>query len=236
MNTPGELAQRQLSWSRLALLLALTALPVLLTTLAMGLLGATGGTVALRPWLRPSYLAFLIYALANWSGFLAVFALAGTQLSFLGFRFVVGRTRFIVAVAGFLLGLLVYVAVEAFLRSRHLPTVAGMELPRPRLLEAVALVFAVVATAPLCEELFFRVLWIGALSRRLPLGVAVALSITAFAAIHYPYFGAGGVIFIASWSLIPALLFVRWRDLTAPLTMHVLNNAFAYLLVPFLGR
>jgi hypothetical protein len=47
-----------------------------------------------------------------------------------------------------------------------------------------------------------RVLWIGALRERAPLGVAVTASLVGFA-IHWPYFGLGGVVFITMRALLP---------------------------------
>jgi membrane protease YdiL (CAAX protease family) len=94
------------------------------------------------------------------------------------------------------------------------------------------MLLSAVITAAFCEEVFFRVLWIGALRDRVPVWMAVILSLTAFAAIHYPYFGIGGVVFISIWALIPIGLFLAYEDVTAPVLMHVMNNTFAYVVVP----
>ncbi len=78
-------------------------------------------------------------------------------------------------------------------------------------------------------------MWIGALRERLAT-VAIAASLVAFAAIHWPYFGVGGVVFISAWSLLPIGPYLVFGDVSASIGMHVLNNAFAYVLVPVLFR
>ena len=111
-----------------------------------------------------------------------------------------------------------------------------MSYPRPGPLEATLLFGTAVVTAAFCEELFFRVLWIGALSEHVPTAAAVVASLVAFAAIHWPYFGIGGVVFISVWALLPIALFIALGDVSASLGMHVLNNSFAYVVVPLFLR
>jgi membrane protease YdiL (CAAX protease family) len=71
-----------------------------------------------------------------------------------------------------------------------------------------AMMLAAVLTAPICEELFFGVLWVGAFVAKVGRYPAVACSLLFFAAIHYPYFGIGGVIFIGAWSIVLLALFL----------------------------
>ena len=111
-----------------------------------------------------------------------------------------------------------------------------MDYPTPGPMEIAILSVCVVATAAFCEEVFFRVLWIGALGERIPRVVAALASLGAFAVIHYPYFGIGGVVFISVWAVLPAALFIAFGDVSASLVMHLMNNAFAYILVPVLMR
>jgi membrane protease YdiL (CAAX protease family) len=210
--------------------LALTALPVLLTTVLLRL-----------PWsiaaLPPPYRDFAAYAAANWLTFALVLRLVGRQrLRDLGLRVRPTGRAVGAALLGFVAGLVVYAVVSALLARFGLPPVRGMQFASPTALQGAALFLCVVVTAAFCEEVFFRVLWIGVLRRRMALWRAGAVSIAAFAAIHYPYFGLGGVIFISVWAILPLCLFVVFGDLTAPLLMHALNNTFAYLVVPLLLR
>lgn len=222
-----------LSWPRLLVLLALAAVPVSLTAVGMTVFSETVGFDPLRAWIRPLYLSHLGYAVASWIVVAIVLLVARGRLREAGLRLSWSRVHLRAAVLGTIAGVLIYVGVDAFLQRAGLPAVAGMDFRSARPLELAALVLGPVLTAPLAEEILFRVVWIGALSRRIATPLAVVASVAAFAAIHYPYFGIGGVIFISLWSLVPTVLFLRTGDLSTPLAMHVLNNAFAYLLGPF---
>jgi CAAX protease family protein len=217
----------------LALLLILTALPVVLTTITMRLLH----TASVFPQWEGPYAAFLAYAAANWVTFVLVVACAGrARLRQCGLRFTIDGRRLGSAVVAFVAGLGVYGMVTAVLRATGIPPIRGMDYASPGAWAIGTLVATTVATAPFCEEVFFRVLWIGALRERVPPWCAAAASVAAFAAIHYPYFGASGVLFISVWALIPIVLFVAFGDLSASLAMHACNNMFAYVIVPTLLR
>lgn len=220
-------------WSRARLiaLLLLTALPVLLTTL---ILRAAAALHVDLPLTSP-YREFLVYAVANWITFALVVPVAGWEaLRVHGLRFPLTMRRFVAACAAFVAGLAVYMGVSWWLRRVGLPPVRGMQFTGATTIETAAMFASVVVTAAFCEEVFFRVIWIGGLRRMAPTWLVGLVSIVAFAVIHYPYFGIGGVIFISAWALLPVWLFIRFGDLTAPIAMHMMNNAFAYLLVPLL--
>ncbi|HEY2389453.1 MAG TPA: CPBP family intramembrane glutamic endopeptidase [Candidatus Binatia bacterium] len=210
--------------------LALTALPVILTSALVRL-----------PWsiaaLPPPYRNFAAYAAANWVTFALVLRVVGVRrLRDDGLRFRPTVRGVAAALVAFVAGLCVYGAVGALLARLGLPPVRGMDFPSPTPLQAAVLVLGVVVTAAFCEEVFFRVLWIGVLRRRVPVWAAGLVSIAAFALIHYPYFGLGGVVFISVWAVLPLWLFVAFGELSAPLLMHALNNAFAYVVVPLVLR
>jgi len=210
--------------------LTLTALPVVLTSALLRL-----------PWtisaLPPPYRDFAAYAAANWVTFALLLWIVGLRrLRDDGLRFRPTVRAVAAALAAFVAGLAVYGAVGALLARLGLPPVRGMDFASPTPLQAAVLFLCVVATAAFCEEVFFRVLWIGVLRRHMSVWTAGAVSIAAFAAIHYPYFGVGGVVFISVWAILPLWLFVAFGDLSAPLLMHALNNVFAYLVVPLLLR
>ena len=219
-----------LSGRRVVVLLALTALPVL----------ATSAVYRFAPppaldWLRPAYLGFVVYALANWATFAVVIAVAGwPALRAAGLRLHLSLWRVVGACAGFVAGVTIYSLVSAGLRRWHLPPVGGMDFVDPTRLELASLFVSTVLTAGFCEEVFFRVLWIGALRRHMPLAFAVTVSIVAFAAIHFPHFGIGGAVFIIVWSAVPATLFLASGDCSSATLMHMMNNTFAYIVVPLL--
>lgn len=227
------------TFSRLELgvLLSMTALPIMLTSVAMRLLHATDAFAVFLGRLGPACTSLLFYALANWLTFTLVYAVAGRRrLEGHGLRLVLDRRRVGAGVAAFIVGLGVYGVVTAFARAVGLPAMRGMDYVASDALQIALLLASTAVTAAFCEEVFFRVLWIGALGERVPRYAAVAVSLLAFAAIHYPYFGAGGVLFISVWALLPIALFLRFGDVSAPVTMHALNNAFAYVVVPLFLR
>ncbi len=98
------------------------------------------------------------------------------------------------------------------------------------------IVIGAVIIAPITEEILYRGLVLGVLLAN-GLGVvsAVALMTGIFALIHLPNFGVAGTLFISVWGLLPAMLRLRFDDLSGPITMHMLNNMFAYLIVVGLG-
>jgi membrane protease YdiL (CAAX protease family) len=218
-------------------LLALTSLPVVLTTALMRGIRAAGVAETLFMGLHPSYVAFIVYAFSNWITFALVVRVAGmARLRAHGLRLRLDGKRAAAGATAFFAGLGVYGAVTWALAKAGLPGVGGMDYPAPHAGEVAILVATVVVTAAFCEEVFFRVVWIGALGERIPWSAAAIVSIAAFAVIHYPYFGLGGVVFISVWAILPATLFVAFGDVGASLLMHLMNNAFAYILVPLLLR
>lgn len=229
--------ERAAGWTalRLAALLALTALPVLLTTLIAILSGGALARTGPLAGFAPNVVSHATYAFCNWVAFALVWAIAGSDaLRAHGMRWRLTWGRLGAALLGFAAGVAIYLVVTWLQRRTGLPTTEGMAFRRLTAAEIAVLSFSVALTAPLCEEVFFRVLWVGGLARRVPVPAAVTCAILAFAVIHYPYFGAGGVIFISLWTLVPVVLFLRTGDFTASLVMHVLNNVWAYLIVPIL--
>jgi len=222
-----------LTRTQLTTALALTALPVLLTTMIMRSSTGADWTARLSAHGDPAYVAFAVYALANWVTFALLLAVVGTgALRAHGMRLALDRRRLGLMLAAFVAGLAVYGVVTQALRAAGLPAMKGMDYARPGPIGAGVLLTSAVLTAAWCEEVFFRVVWIGALRQHVPSGVAVVASLAAFAAIHWPYFGLGGMVFITVWALLPIALFLTYGDVSASVGMHVLNNAFAYVVVP----
>ena len=140
------------------------------------------------------------------------------------------------AVAAFLIGVFVVFPVASEINDMMGTPMRGLDYTLDnRSMVALVIVFAV-ATAPFAEEVLFRGLGIGLLMARGfgPL-LSGAIVVIAFALIHLPYFGIGGAIFILLWGVLPTVLRLYTGNLTAAWIMHVLNNAFAYVGVKFLG-
>jgi membrane protease YdiL (CAAX protease family) len=99
-----------------------------------------------------------------------------------------------------------------------------------------AVVAGAVVLAPVTEEILYRGLVLRALTDRGfgSVGATVLLTVL-FAFIHLPNFGVGGTVFISAWGILPAVLRLRYDNLTGAVAMHVLNNLFAYVIVVALG-
>jgi membrane protease YdiL (CAAX protease family) len=143
---------------------------------------------------------------------------------------------FALAVAGFAVGVVIIYPTTQWVAHWFGTGMMGMHFDLHRPAVAIAVVIWAVVTAPLCEEILFRGLAVEYLrAQHAPFWLIVLLPCVAFAAIHLPYFGLGGAMFILPWSL--TVMAIRlWRDsLTPGWILHVLNNIFAYLVVPLLS-
>lgn len=99
-----------------------------------------------------------------------------------------------------------------------------------------AVVAGAVVLAPVTEEVLYRGLVLKAFTDRGFGSVGATVLITAlFAVIHLPNFGVGGTVFISAWGVLPAVLRLRYDNLTGAVAMRVLNNLFAYVVVVALG-
>lgn len=90
-------------------------------------------------------------------------------------------------------------------------------------------------TAGITEEILFRTypierikewsgsIWLGAI-----------ISILLFAAMHIPFWSLGGGIQIGIGTIIWTLIYVKTRSVWSTMIMHVCNDLFAFLLLPYL--
>ena len=104
-------------------------------------------------------------------------------------------------------------------------------------LETIAIIaLGAVIIAPITEEVMYRGLVLGTLLAR-GYGVVSAVTVMTllFALIHLPNFGVAGTLFISVWGLLPAVLRLRFENLTGAVLMHMLNNLFTYLIIVELG-
>lgn len=136
-------------------------------------------------------------------------------------------------ILGFLLGALSFVLTTPLIGFLGLETTSTgisklAQVP-------VALRVAVVLTAGITEEILFRgypIERITALTGKLSWGATIAYVV--FVLLHIPFWGLGGTIQIGVWTLIVTVLYARRRNLLACMLMHILNDAYAFVLLPLL--
>jgi len=134
-------------------------------------------------------------------------------------------------VSGFFLGVPVFPLSARVIRSMGLGTVGGGITRLARL--PIHIRIAMVFTAAITEEILFRgypIERLASLTGHLWLGAAVAYGV--FVLVHLPWWGAGGTIQIGLWSVVITALYVTTRSLSACMLMHVLNDAYAFLVLP----
>lgn len=85
------------------------------------------------------------------------------------------------------------------------------------------------------EEILYRGFLLGLLWAKLGRAwLAGLLATMIFALFHIPGFGLAGALFILLWTPLAVTFFLWRRSIYPPYAMHVLNNLFAYVLVPLL--
>jgi membrane protease YdiL (CAAX protease family) len=135
------------------------------------------------------------------------------------------------ALFGFLFGALSFMLTMPLVQSLGLETTsAGIgQLARVPIFLRIAVVF----TAGITEEILFRGYPIERLTSMTGSPVlGAAISYVVFVVLHLPFWGPGGAIQIGVWSLIVTWLYVRRGNLPACMLMHILNDAYAFLLLP----
>jgi CAAX protease family protein len=198
------------------------------------LIGAPYGTSSIM------HAAWLIYATTCWIAVGATYLWSrrrGIVGEVFAFRRPSGMDWF-VALAGTVFGLFAIYPFSQWV-AHHLfgAGIHGMGFDPHQPWTLTLVVFWAAVSAPFCEEVLFRGLAVAYLrARHWPawaIGVAVTLG---FAAIHFPYFGMGGVSLIVLWGGM--LVAIRlWRDqLTPGWMIHVSNNIVAFVVIPLLIR
>ena len=153
-------------------------------------------------------------------------------LSSIGIKKMAGRD-WLWGILGFFAGALVFVLTTPIIVALGLKTTSagiGQLAQVPIILR-----LGVVLTAGITEEILFRgypIERIYALTGRFGLSVAIAYIV--FVLLHIPFWGLGGTIQIGVWSLLVTLLYVKRRNLPACMLMHLLNDAYAFILLPTL--
>ena len=102
------------------------------------------------------------------------------------------------------------------------------------LLNLLSAILLPAVLVPMAEEVLFRGFLLSHLRGRFHNSwVAGLIGGFMFVLIHVPLFGwSGMLLYMALWTPLPVILFL-WRKSLYPSTvMHILNNTFAYVLVP----
>lgn len=212
--------------------------PATLVGLALALGGAPLLGLLLRA-ARPTPQAagrFTQTVVGDWALALALVALVlfweRLPLASIGFRRPAWRDL-AWGVLGFLLGALAFAFTTPLVQALRLGD-TGSGIAR---LAGLSIPFRVVIvlTAGITEEVLFRgypierlAAWTGRL------GLSAALAYAVFVLLHLPFWGLGGTIQIGLWSVIVTWLYVRRRNLWPCILMHVLNDAYAFILLPTL--
>jgi len=135
-------------------------------------------------------------------------------------------------ITGFFLGVLSFMISQPILKIMGLnTTLEGIE----RLMDIPILIRVIlVLSAGITEEIFFRGYAIERLTKitggNIKIGAFVGYTI--FVLIHIIFWGIGGTIQIALWSIIITLIYIKQRNLWACIIMHILNDAYAFLVLP----
>ena len=133
--------------------------------------------------------------------------------------------------AGFVVGALSFIFTTPFIMALGLGTTStGIgQLAQT----SIALRIAVVITAGITEEIISRgypIERIREMTGQIAWGAGIAY--IALVLLRIPFWGLGGTIQIGIWSLIVTLLYVWRRNLPACMLMHILNDAYAFILLP----
>jgi membrane protease YdiL (CAAX protease family) len=99
----------------------------------------------------------------------------------------------------------------------------------------VGIVVALAVTAGIAEEVLFRgypIERLAALTGNIWVGAV--LTFVVFTVAHIPFWGLGGALQIGGWTVVVTVLYVRRRNLPACILMHICNDLFAFVLLPYL--
>ncbi len=134
---------------------------------------------------------------------------------------------------GFIVGFLTFAATAPVLKAFHLNTTSAVitKLADLSLLGRVLIVM----TAGICEEVLYRGYAIERLNRLTGnLWISAFISWFVFTAGHLWLWGLAGALQISIWAIVVTLLYVWRRNLWVCIIMHILNDGFAFIVIPLL--
>ena len=131
--------------------------------------------------------------------------------------------------------LLVYPLSVLIVRSLGLEEIRDAITYPLTLWNVLGTVFFIVLIIPLAEEILFRGFFLGLLRSKIGnLWLVGLLGCLSFAVVHLPRWGVSGALFILLWAVAPVCLFLARRSIVPSFTMHIINNFFAYVILPAL--
>lgn len=215
------------------LLLAIAVLPILLTVVFFISHSIATGTP------RGAYrgpMAYLVYGLANVVTVGGLYLLLSPDERAAVFRLSrPSGTELGWALVGFVVGLGVY-QVTSRVSAALGYELQGLSYSLSDPTTLVIMILGAVIIAPITEEILYRGLVLGILlSRGLSIVSAVVIMTVLFALIHLRNFGVAGTLLISVWGVLPAILRLRFDNLSGAITMHGLNNVYTYFVVVSLG-
>lgn len=134
-------------------------------------------------------------------------------------------------VIGFIVGAFSFFLTIPVVNALGLGTTSGGILELAQI--PIPLRVGIVLTAGITEEILFRgypIERLYSLTNRL--GLSALIAYAAFVLLHIPFWGLGGAIQIGVWSIVITILYVKRRNLLACILMHILNDAYAFILLP----
>ncbi len=152
------------------------------------------------------------------------------SLASIGFRTLSYR-EILWGFAGFFVGILSFALTTPLIRKLHLNTTS--EGVTRLATVPLGLRVVLVLTAGIAEEIMFRgyaIERLTALTGSLAIGAGMAYLV--FVLLHLSFWGPGGTIQIGVWTLLVTILYVLQRNLWPCILMHILNDAYAFILMP----
>jgi membrane protease YdiL (CAAX protease family) len=226
---PGVQPLADRSW----LVLGVAVVPVVVTSLLFVVHSLATGTPQEAYGLP---MAYLLYGLANVAVVVGLYAFLSPADRSAVFRFRRPSGHELLWAAGaFPVGLGVFVAVDRIMAGLGYQ-VRGLSYSLASPTTVAIVTVGAVVIAPITEEILYRGLVLGKfLSEGWGGASAVAATTVLFAGIHLPNFGVAGTAFVSVWGVLPAILRLRFDNLSGAVALHAANNAYAYLLVVALG-
>ena len=138
-------------------------------------------------------------------------------------------------VVGFVIGAFSFILTGPVVNALGLGTTSDNILQLAQ--SPIALRVGIVLTAGITEEILARgypIERLYNLTNRL--GLSALIAYIAFLLLHIPFWGLGGSIQIGIWSIVITILYIKRRNLLACMLMHILNDAYAFILLPLFAQ
>ncbi len=178
----------------------------------------------------------LLFLIIEWSAFLILVVFGKIFKNYL--LFVVSDINFTyslhdtwIGILGFIVGLGVFTVSSPLLKVLGLAT-TSIGIYKLSLIP-LSIRILIVFTAGVTEEFLYRGYSIEYLYRYTnDIKIAALIPTTIFILMHLLTWGLGGTIQIGLWTLVILTLYLKRRNLYPCILMHILNDAFAFILLP----